>query len=762
MNTTGLFKQLCKSETLWKAWVDVKNKNTAGGIDQVTVEEFSGKAKSEVELMATEISEGKYIPLPYKKTQIPKSDHSFRSLGLLSVRDKIVQQAVNRLLYPIIDKQLSSACYAYRYGKGAIKAVKRVKHAITVEHRRFMVASDIKSYFDNINQGILFDMLRKMIADEAMLDFIKLCVSMGKVKHGVKWEDNSKGVPQGGIVSPLLANLYLTPFDNALLQANFSLVRYADDFVILTQTSEHALKAMSVMGEELRKLQLTLKAAPEIREIHQGFDFLGISFSASNISLSDAKKERMIEKINQAFQSKPQLRTGIVKKTLQGYKTFYAQLLPASQLEHVDACVADNISRLMKASNSSQQKHIIKQFEYIQFFTAKYRKNRSRLFRENTATTTTTGKPLAKPVETTIKAQKPKADDLIKKRKLQYQKLEAEAKELVVNRFGSFVGIAARKITVKNRGQKPIQVPIQNLGHISILSKGVSLSTDLLYECAQQQIAVSFFSNTGELYATLHSPFVTDNKLWVQQMQASDNHKACFIAQTIIEAKIRNQVNLLKYFNKYHKTADEGFAELFKKKIDNLSVLAKKAKSVKYSLPGEYRKECIAIEAQAAALYWQMVAELIDDESDFKGRERKGAKDLVNSMLNYGYAILYARITQAIMKARLNPAISFLHVPQTHKPSLAFDIIELFRQQAVDRVVISLIQKKEKMEIVKGLLSNESKSKLTQNIYERLHRYETYRGEKRRFSDIISIQTSALAQYISGEADTYKPYIAKW
>jgi CRISPR-associated endonuclease Cas1 len=183
---------------------------------------------------------------------------------------------------------------------------------------------------------------------------------------------------------------------------------------------------------------------------------------------------------------------------------------------------------------------------------------------------------------------------------------------------------------------------------------------------------------------------------------------------------------------------------------------------VKYSLPGEYRKECIAIEAQAAALYWQMVAELIDDESDFKGRERKGAKDLVNSMLNYGYAILYARITQAIMKARLNPAISFLHVPQTHKPSLAFDIIELFRQQAVDRVVISLIQKKEKMEIVKGLLSNESKSKLTQNIYERLHRYETYRGEKRRFSDIISIQTSALAQYISGEADTYKPYIAKW
>src|SRR5690554_5093732 len=87
MNTTGLFKQLCKSETLWKAWVDVKNKNTAGGIDQVTVEEFSGKAKSEVELLATEISEGKYIPLPYKKTQIPKSDHSFRSLGLLNVRD---------------------------------------------------------------------------------------------------------------------------------------------------------------------------------------------------------------------------------------------------------------------------------------------------------------------------------------------------------------------------------------------------------------------------------------------------------------------------------------------------------------------------------------------------------------------------------------------------------------------------------------------------------------------------------------------------
>jgi len=136
-------------------------------------------------------------------------------------------------------------------------------------------------------------------------------------------------------------------------------------------------------------------------------------------------------------------------------------------------------------------------------------------------------------------------------------------------------------------------------------------------------------------------------------------------------------------------------------------------------------------------VYWSLVGELIDDVSDFKGRERQGAKDLVNCLLNYGYAILYARVWEALLMAKLNPYISYLHVSNAAKPTLTFDFIELFRQQAVDRVVISMLQKKEKLTIENGFLDEESRAKLTSNIYERIHRYELFRGESRRFSDII-------------------------
>jgi group II intron reverse transcriptase/maturase/CRISPR-associated endonuclease Cas1 len=750
-SASNLFERLYKFDTLWDAWQSVKTKNTSGGIDQISVKDFALNAKKEIQTLSEEIKSGHYIPQAYKETRIPKDKNSYRTLGLLSVRDKIVQQAVNALLYKIIDKQLSSSCYAYRHEKGAVKAVRRVKHEIASSGNKFMVSCDIKSYFDNINHSQLFGMLKNLVHDEKLLEFIELCIRMGKVKAGIKWKDNTKGVPQGSVISPLLANLYLTPLDNAVINAGFSYIRYADDFVVLTKTQDEAIRSIGIISAEIKNLELELKTSPQIKSLDNGFTFLGIDFFSDRIELGVSKKERIIEKINTTFRVNKTDKAEVLQKMIRGYDAFYGKLFPIANLEFIDQCISENIQKLIFSSDKTQIKQIKQSFDNLQFLTPDYEKKRDTFFNA-----------VPKRTDNTKDSKKTTTDKLIEKRKRQYQKLESQGKELIINTFGSFVGISAGKVLVKIKQEKPLKFFTENLTHVSILSNGVSISSDFLQECANRQIPVSFFTRTGELYASLYSPFSTNNNLWLNQMKASADEKGFIIAKKIVDAKIRNQANLLKYFHKYHKYADAGFAALFDAKLEKLTGMCKKLKKINYNAEKDYRKDIMAVEAQAAIIYWELVQELINDDSDFSGRERKGAKDLVNSMLNYGYAILYARVTEAIMAAKLNPTISFLHVSNSSKPSLAFDLIELFRQQAVDRVVISILQKKEKIVINNGWLDNDSRAKLTQNIYERLHRYELFRGEKRRFSDIIKLQALALAKFINEESESFKPYIAKW
>lgn len=153
---------------------------------------------------------------------------------------------------------------------------------------------------------------------------------------------------------------------------------------------------------------------------------------------------------------------------------------------------------------------------------------------------------------------------------------------------------------------------------------------------------------------------------------------------------------------------------------------------------------------------------LADDGIDFVRREHQGATDLLNSMLNYGYAILYARVWKNILAAKLNPSIEILHAHQSGKPTLVFDVVEIFRPQMVDRVVVSLIQKKVPLKMHNGLLNESTKRTLIRSILERLNRYEKFRKEEMTLSQIILKQSQEIADYIAGESNDFKPYVAKW
>lgn len=153
---------------------------------------------------------------------------------------------------------------------------------------------------------------------------------------------------------------------------------------------------------------------------------------------------------------------------------------------------------------------------------------------------------------------------------------------------------------------------------------------------------------------------------------------------------------------------------------------------------------------------------MLNEDIEFEGRVRHGATDLVNSLLNYGYGILYSRVWEAILKTGLNPYISYLHKPQDGKPTLVFDLIEEFRQQAVDRAVFALITKGEELKVEKGLLINETRRKVAEKVLERINTVEVFRGKEMRLSDIIKEQAKAVAEFLEGKISHYRPYIGKW
>lgn len=309
---------------------------------------------------------------------------------------------------------------------------------------------------------------------------------------------------------------------------------------------------------------------------------------------------------------------------------------------------------------------------------------------------------------------------IVLKRKHEYRKKEAEHAELVVTRPGMALGLAKNRVTLKENGLLIASVPPANLKHISILTEGASVSSNLLVFLSENKIPLDLFTRRGKHIGTFLSPGAIQCALWEKQALCPVEKRNA-LAAALIEGKLTNQLNLAKYFHKYHKARTAVYASL----LEDLELHVKSFKGYLAGKPymeADFIKNLASYEAQGALKYWAFVHSLLSDDGvGFEGRVQQGATDIVNSMLNYGYAILYSRIWTALLWAQLNPYDSIVHVRQSGKPTFSYDVIELFRAQAVDRVVISLVQKKEPVTVKDGLLTDESRRLVAKNVTERLH-----------------------------------------
>jgi CRISPR-associated endonuclease Cas1/group II intron reverse transcriptase/maturase len=686
-----------------------------------------------------------------------KTPDEMRKLGMTAIRDKIVQHAIKSVIEPRYEKIFLGNSYGYRPGKGATKAIRRVLAECHRSQYKYILRLDIDNFFDTIDHEILQKRLIATGTEAEIVRLIMLCVQMGKVKrNSLEWVETEYGTPQGAVLSPILSNLYLHSFDQFAVSKNVPYVRYADDFLFLTETKEQAEEILAKTESHLKeKLKLALNQPPEIIDLNDGFDFLGITIKDKKASITEKKRADLTDRINtldfdmDGFPLKS-------NRVWEGFSNYYGKLLPQEDLEYFDSVLLKRLITIVHEQFETFGSKSNLQFALstFSFLSLQYQLKKKQFSSEIIAEYI--GEKLKDKQEIDAKKNR----KLIQERKKEYRKLEAETSGLLVNKPGMFLGLTSRGVTISQKGKVVAQHHPDNLSQIVITGQGVSMSSNLISFCLSRKIPIDFFDNQGTHLGSIINSKYMQNTFWAKQA-AADELLRNTIALGILEGKIKNQHALLKYFNKYHKSHYpqlQSKMEMMDKVAEDFKIWRKTAKTA----DGDFLQKLLGHEAQVAIRYWDYIRELFsDDQVHFEQREHQGAKDLVNSMLNYGYAILYVRVWQALLAAHLNPFDSLIHAHREGKPTLVYDMIEIFRSQVVDRVVISLVQKGQDLEVRNGLLTDQTRQLLVKSVMERLARYEKYQGEEMKMEQIILRQAKLLAKAFEG-TDKFKPYVAKW
>ena len=320
-----LLDRILQRDNLNRAYLQVERNHGAPGIDGMTVKEALPWLKEHKEELLESIRNGSYKPSPVRRKDIPKPDGGTRQLGIPTVIDRVIQQAIAQILIPIYEPQFSDASYGYRPGRNAKQAIRKVKK-YAEEGYTHAVQVDLSKYFDTIGHDMLLNLLRQTIKDERVIKLIKKYLKSGIMENGVIVR-TEKGTPQGGPLSPLLANIYLNEFDQEWAKRGVKHIRYADDIVILTKSkraAEHQLESSKQYLEGKLTLTMNIEKSKVVSVFAiKRFKFLGFCLGKNGKGIYIRAHKKSLNKAKQKLRAITKRNRGRNVRTIMAEITQY-------------------------------------------------------------------------------------------------------------------------------------------------------------------------------------------------------------------------------------------------------------------------------------------------------------------------------------------------------------------------------------------------------------------------------------------------------
>ena len=699
MPASLLQKALAHSH-LSAAWERVAANAGAPGVDGVTVDAFARERAIALRALPRAVLGGSYRAAALRECLIPKtaSDNAaltpnnaaqkMRRLAIPTVADRVLQTAVAMVLTPILEREFEDASFAYRRGRSVQQAVARIER-LRDEGYVWVVDADIESFFDNIPHPQMLAALAAVMNDERLLALIAQWLAAPMLAVDGTLQPRDRGVPQGSPLSPLLSNLYLDTLDEAVLDANHRLVRFADDFVILCRTRESAEEALALTASVLSSLALRLNSEKtQIVDFNAGFRFLGVNFvrtlavprsrgggdSAARNTFNRARLAPLFADTDFDASSPRSVRLPDAEAAALARASvpklpdpeFLAESALQAALREADLVAAEfgpgptEAQAVGEAHGGS--------------------KDADRTPNQSTPQPSPLPQAETGPVRasTYVSAAAPPEKSL---------RALPLLRTLYLLEQGALVSREGDELIISADGETVQEVSLTKLDLVFVFGN-IGLTTPALQGCFLHGVAVVYMSRVGKLYGAATPADQTVAALVRAQVLANvfDAARLDF-ASRFVRGKLVNSRILIRRLRRSRKSDAALSASLHATQLAlrEASWRTKTAESLD-SLRG--------IEGAAAARYFAALRSIVPEVWQFHARVARPAPDPVNAMLSFGYTLLRNNIVALLSANGFSPQIGLFHGDGAGHSALASDLMEEFRALAVDALVLELLSRR--------------------------------------------------------------------